>query len=61
MRVKLGLASEAAIEAKKNDCIAAKWNHPNWTADYDQCPQHKKRDDKCYAIRDGWAYQSGLI
>ncbi|MGO9534062.1 MAG: hypothetical protein ACLP3B_23170 [Syntrophobacteraceae bacterium] len=55
------VASEAATEAMRKGAIAATWHHHNYTADYDQCPEHTKRDGKCYAIRGNWAIEAGLM
>lgn len=49
------------IVAVDSGAIAAEW-HSHWRQpNYDYRKDHKERDDKIYVIKEGWAYQEGLI
>jgi hypothetical protein len=54
-------ASIAAVYAEGTGAIAARWRS-NWREEnYDYREEHKKRDNKIYAIRDNWAIEKGLM
>lgn len=49
------------IAATQSGAIGAKWRS-NWKQiNYNYRKDHKERDEKIYVIKDGWAYQEGLI
>lgn len=54
-------ASESATRAMQTGAIAAEWFWHQAQHPYDQCPQHKERHGKIYAIRGNWVIQRGLM
>jgi len=52
-------ASLDSIIATDNGAIAAIW-HSRHSANYDNRPEHLKRDGKLYFVRDNWAISKGL-
>ena len=49
------------IVANQAGAIGARWHSNYRQINYNYRKDHKERDEKIYVIKDGWAYQEGLI